>query len=70
MGEAVVLPATRAAVPAFRDCGLQPAYHTCHLVLTSGELLDRLPQHCETLRQLLYLLRVDGGGGGRDLRNG
>jgi PAS domain-containing protein len=36
---------------------------TFHLVLTGGDLLDGLPQCCETLRHLLHLRRVEGGGG-------
>src|SRR5262252_6636110 len=47
------------------EVGLQPGHLTRHPVLTSGELPDDFPQRCETLRHLLQLLRVDGGGGGR-----
>jgi hypothetical protein len=32
--------------------------------LTGGDLLDGLPQRCETLRHLLHLRRVEGGGVG------
>jgi hypothetical protein len=53
----------------FQIGGVKPRDLARHLVLTGGELLHSLPQHGQTPRYLLQLLRVEGGGNGRFRRD-